>query len=121
MQQAELSRMVRAISQQFMQTESPGYFECVEALDDLEFYILDRIEPGENGGELATLREEAARLHGWLTDQAQAAIDGLIQDIRTQKLSPSDLKALFNQFSQSVPDKSELDAPGFDLFDSFLG
>jgi hypothetical protein len=115
-----LSRIVERVARQVMEGQAAGTLECLEALDDLEFHILDRIEPGDPDPAMAEIRVQAGELHSLLMAQAQAAIDHLLDDIRTHTSNPSALKALFNQYSDSVPDKSAPDVPGFDLFDDFL-
>jgi SAM-dependent methyltransferase len=115
-----LSRIVQRVARQVMDGQTAGALECLEALDDLEFHILDRIEPSDPDPEMEEIRVQASELHSLLMAQAQAAIDHLLDNIRAQTLSPSALKALFNQYADSVPDKSAPDVPGFDLFDDFL-
>ena len=120
MEQTALNRIVNNIASQCMNPKTPGYFECLEALDMLEFHILDRIAPSHQNRALITIRDRAECLHAELTSTAQAVIDNLIHDIRTRQFTPSALKALFNQFAHSVEDESIQDEPDYDLFDDFL-
>jgi len=117
---AELRRMVDDFEHEFTNAKTPGYFECLKALDDLEFYVLDRIEQSPARGELGTIRDHARQLHAQLTAMAQASMDSLIQDIRSKQSTPSTLKRRFNQVAHSVANLSTCDQPDYDRFDDFL-
>jgi SAM-dependent methyltransferase len=120
MDHTELSRIVKRIEDKWVNAEIQGYFECLEALDELEFYVLDLIALGYLGSEMEAVKERAVQLHSLLTSIAQAAIDTLIEDIRTRKLASPDLRRLFNQYATSVSNKQRGDVPDYDLFDDFL-
>jgi hypothetical protein len=120
MDHAELSRIVNTISQRCLEVKTPDYFDCLDALDSLEFEVLDLIGQGDVSGELGIVREQALQLHARLTAIAQATIDQLIQDIRTRQLDSVALKQLFNQFAQAVSNQLTADEPDYDLYDDFL-
>ncbi|MEO8612499.1 MAG: hypothetical protein ABI690_31675 [Chloroflexota bacterium] len=120
MDHIELSRIVDNIAHSYMDAQTPGYFDCLEALDALEFNVLDFMDEGYASGEMGIVRDQAMVLHTQLTSIAQTTIDNLIRDIRSQQLAAPALKQLFNQFAHSVSDKSIGDQPDFDLFDDFL-
>lgn len=54
----ELSRIVNHIARSYMETQTPGYFDCLEALDALEFNVLDFMDEGSTSREMeiSTLR-----------------------------------------------------------------
>jgi hypothetical protein len=116
----ELSRIVNDIAHGCTNTETPGYFDCLEALDALEFHVLDLVDHSRASGDMGIVRDQAVRLHTRLTSIAQATIDGLIRDIRTRRLSSPALKQLFAQYAHCVPDRLTGDQPDYDLFDDFL-
>jgi SAM-dependent methyltransferase len=120
MDHAELSRIVNDISHRYMDAKTVGYFDCLEALDSLEFHVLDLIDQSYAGSEMGNVRDQAVQLHARLTSIAQATIDQLIQDIRTQEPDASALKQRFNQYAHSGADTLIGDAPDYDLFDDFL-
>ncbi|MBC7813736.1 MAG: hypothetical protein H7175_21445 [Burkholderiales bacterium] len=120
MDHAELTRIVNDIAYRCVAAQTPGYFECLEALDALEFHVLDHADQSYGSSEIGSIRDEALRLHTRLTAIAQATIDNLIHDIRTQRLASPALKQLFNQYASSVSDTLIADQPDYDLFDDFL-
>jgi len=120
MDHAELSRIVNNIAHRCTNAKTPGYFDCLEALDELEFHVLDLMDQSHASSEMGTVRDQAMRLHTRLTSIAQATIDNLIQDIRTQQLASPALKQLFNQYANSVSDELIGDELDYDLFDDFL-
>jgi SAM-dependent methyltransferase len=120
MDHIELSHIVNNIAHRYMDSQTPGYFDCLEALDALEFNVLDFMDQGTASHEMGIVREQAIVLHSQLASIAQTTIDKLIQDIRSHQLSAPALKQLFNQYADSVSDKLPGDQPDFDLFDDFL-
>lgn len=117
---AELSRVVDDIARQYTLGVAPGYFDCLEALDMLEFHILDRLEGHAVNGALAAIQAQAMRLHAQLTAVAQAAIDHLVQDIRSGQLAGPALKARFAHDAAVGANNLAVDAAGYDRFDEFL-
>ncbi len=120
MDYAELSRVVKKIAYRYVDAKTPEYFDCLEALDALEFHVLDLMENSHADSEMRSIRDQAVQLHTRITSIAQAIIDNLIQDIRTQQLTPPALKQLFNGYARSVLDESIRDEPDYDFFDDFL-
>lgn len=120
MDHAELSRIVNNLAGQYVDAKTPGYFECLDGLDSLEFYVLDFMDQTDTDHEMDTLREQAARLHTHLASIAQSSMDHLVQDIRSHHLTAPALKQLFNQYAHSVADQPGNDVPDYDLFDDFL-
>ena len=120
MDHIELSRIVNNIANRYMDAQTPGYFDCLEALDALEFNVLDFMDQGNASGEMEIVRDQAMALHTQLASIAQTTIDKLIQDICSHQLAAPALKQLFNQYAHSVSDNLSGDQPDFDLFDDFL-
>lgn len=111
--------MVEDAAQLVMNGKPPGYFDCLEAMDALEFHVLDRMEPGSNTA-MAAIGERAGELHRRLTDIAQAAIDTLIGEIRSQRMARADLLARFQGYARAGAGPMMGDRPDYDLFDDFL-
>ncbi len=120
MDHAVLSRIVANIANQCANAQTLSYFDCLEALDTLEFHVLDLMDQGYAVSEMDTVRDQAMRLHTQLTSIAQTTIDNLLQDIRTQRLAAPALKQLFNQYAHSASEQLIGDAPDYDFFDDFL-
>lgn len=120
MNHVELSHIVNKIARRCTKTKTPEYFDCLEALDALEFYILDFMDQGFASDEMGNIRDRAVQLHTRLTAIAQATIDNLVQDIRTQQLPAPALRQRFNQYPDSVSDHLNRYKPDYDFFDDFL-
>jgi hypothetical protein len=120
MEQTQLSRIFDDLAKQYSNVEALGYFECLQALDALDFHILDRMDPADESGEMARIKDRAEQLHARLASAAQAVIDGIVRDIQCRQLTPLALRQLVYHYAGSVPDKSPADQPDYDLFDDFL-
>lgn len=116
----ELSSIVNDIAQKCANATSLGYFDCLAAMDTLEFYILDGVDPETANSTITPLTAQATTLHRQLSLTVQTIINNLIQDIYTQRHSPPVLKQLLNDYANSVPDKRSGGAPDYDFFDDLL-
>ena len=114
---AELSQFMDDLAARLASTQPPGYFDCLEALDALEFHILDR---ADQRGTCDELSDRARRLHRRLAASAQATIDDLVQKIRTHQFCAPELKQRFGQYARASADQPGGAGPYYDRFDDFL-
>ncbi|MEZ4669199.1 MAG: class I SAM-dependent methyltransferase [Anaerolineae bacterium] len=120
MYRAELSRIVSEISEQCSELKTLGYFGCLQALDTLEFHVLDFIDQCEMDGEIEAIRRQAFQLHSDLSATAQDIVDSFMREIRERRFDQHYLKQVFNQYAQAGSNPLAGDAPDYDLFDDFL-
>lgn len=120
MNPAELSRIVNDIARRCTKAKTPGYFDCLEALDALEFHVLDLMDQSSAIREMGSIIDQAMQLHVRLSSIAQATIDNLVRDIRTHQFATPALKQLFNEYANSVSDNLNRHKPDYDFFDDFL-
>lgn len=120
MNHAELSRIVNTIALRCIDANPPGYFDCLELLDMLEFHVLDFMDQGDLSDAMQTIRDQAQVLHSQLSSIAQASIDELVQRINSHQLANPALRQLFYDYADSIPDKLSEDEPDYDFFDDFL-
>ncbi len=119
MNDTALRDLVNDIAHRCSNAETPSYFDCLEALDELEFHILDPLDLDDDiSSEMSLIRDQAAQLHTRLAAIAQASMDALVADITAHRLTAPELKRLFNQYADALSDTR--DKPDYDFFDDFL-
>ena len=97
----------------------PGYFDCVEMLDVLEFHVLDFANQNYTNSEIRQIEQQAKQLHAILTSIMNTTLDKLIQEIHTPYTVPPLLKQIIAEY-QAAPNKLLVDEAGYDMFDDFL-
>ena len=121
---AEMQSDLWAIENDEAAYEETSYLDRVEAIDFIEFHIVDRIESmlqrGDQTDGLAALRQRAVMTR----DRLEEANSGFVQRCRANIASGNstcaDLKRLFDEFNERSSKKRAPDDIGYDSLDMFV-
>ena len=121
----EIQAELAAIEQDAALCEAINFNDRAEAIDAIEFGIIDRIEgllqttaPPE---ALIPLQQRAQRVKRQLETVDAALFQRLRADIRTGSCTGAALKAVIEQYTgRHASDSQQQDAPGYDNLDLFI-
>lgn len=122
---AEIQAAIEAIKKNAALYQETNFDRRVEAIDTLEFNIIDRIEgllqtvnPSE---ELITLKQAAERVKRQLEEIDEVLFQRLRADIRTGRYPGTALKELIDVYVGRDPSgRRRQDEPGYDSLDLFI-
>lgn len=121
----EIQSQIEAIKKNVALYEEANFARRAEAIDDLEFNIIDRIEgllhSLYQAEELTTLKQDAERLQRQLEEVDAQLFQRLRAEIQTGGCRGTVLMELIATYvGQSSPGSKPQDAPGYDSLDLFI-
>jgi hypothetical protein len=120
----EIQADVVAIEKNEALYQEPNFFDRVEAIDSIEFHIIDRIESllptSDQVEKLTTLKRRAELTRKRLGEVNEKLFRRLRASIASGDYTGADLKRQFDEFVERAPNERSQDDVGYDSFDVFV-